>query len=190
MTCSEDKRTTWKEIMDTGRRYGLEYPFNVGYWYPDGNITTNRYYHWFCAIFFMWLPAVLIDCLLFIFGQRRFMIRVQKKIHNGLEVLQFFTTRNWDFKSTNFARLYWQLLKPEEKLIFNMHMQEIDNEKYMLTSILGAKQFICKEPLSTIPRNKKILWVLYLLDRFCKFYFLYWILKLIAGKLGILERLQ
>lgn len=118
-----------------------------------------------------------ISCkILLLFSVNFSMIRVQKKIHNGLEVLQFFTTRNWDFKSTNFARLYWQLLKPQEKDMwvgglwflevkvlcvfrFNMHMQEIDNQKYMKTSILGAKQYICKEPLSTIPRNKRILWV-------------------------------
>lgn len=34
------------------------------------------------------------------------MIRVQTKISVGLEVLQFFTTRNWHFKSTHFEQIY------------------------------------------------------------------------------------
>lgn len=40
-----------------------------------------------------------------------------------------------------------------------MHMQEIDNEEYIKSTVFGAKQYICKEPLTTIPRNRRILWV-------------------------------
>lgn len=57
--------------MDVGRDLGLKYPFEVGLWYPDGNMTTSKLYHTFCTIMFMWLPAYLIDFLLAIFGQRR-----------------------------------------------------------------------------------------------------------------------
>lgn len=28
--------------MDVGRDLGVKYPFEVGLWYPDGNITTNK----------------------------------------------------------------------------------------------------------------------------------------------------
>lgn len=42
------------------------------------------------------------------------MVRVQKRIATGLEVLQFFTTRAWDFKSNNFRELL-KLLTPEDK---------------------------------------------------------------------------
>uniref|UniRef100_A0A1A9ZGT1 Fatty acyl-CoA reductase n=1 Tax=Glossina pallidipes TaxID=7398 RepID=A0A1A9ZGT1_GLOPL len=71
ITIPEAKKRTWQWIMDKGKNFGMEYPFEVGLWYPDGNITTNKFYHWICVILFMWLPAILIDCLLFIFGQRR-----------------------------------------------------------------------------------------------------------------------
>lgn len=71
ITIPEAKKRTWQWIMDKGKNFGMQYPFEVGLWYPDGNITTNKFYHWICVILFMWLPALLIDCLLFIFGQRR-----------------------------------------------------------------------------------------------------------------------
>lgn len=70
LTVHESQKQNWKWIMDKGRQYAEKYPFEVGLWYPDGNMTNNKYYHWFCVIMFMWLPALLIDCLLTIFRQR------------------------------------------------------------------------------------------------------------------------
>lgn len=41
------------------------------------------------------------------------MVHVQKKIATGMEVLHFFTMRDWDFRSTNFEALN-NKLSPEE----------------------------------------------------------------------------
>ncbi|XP_039228289.1 putative fatty acyl-CoA reductase CG5065 [Drosophila yakuba] len=116
LTVDDAKKRTWKWIMDVGRDLGIKYPFEVGLWYPDGNMTSSKFYHTICTILFMWLPAYLIDFLLLIFGQRRFMIRVQTKIAVGLEVLQFFTTRSWDFKSTHFDQIYKELGSTDRRM--------------------------------------------------------------------------
>jgi len=34
------------------------------------------------------------------------MRRVQQKIATGMEVIQFFTMRDWDFDSTNFKQVF------------------------------------------------------------------------------------
>ena len=70
LTVHESQKRTWKWVMDKGREYAEKYPFEVGLWYPDGNMTNNKYYHAFCVTMFMWLPALLIDILLTIFRQR------------------------------------------------------------------------------------------------------------------------
>lgn len=44
------------------------------------------------------------------------MVRVQKRVQVGLEVLQFFTMRAWDFKSTNYDALWPQLQEADRKL--------------------------------------------------------------------------
>lgn len=44
------------------------------------------------------------------------MVRVQTKISVGLEVLQFFTTRNWDFKSTHFQQIYKDISEADRKM--------------------------------------------------------------------------
>lgn len=44
------------------------------------------------------------------------MVHVQKKIAVGMEVIQFFTMRDWDFRSTNFQSLI-KTLSPEESIM-------------------------------------------------------------------------
>ncbi|XP_037820920.1 uncharacterized protein LOC119609941 [Lucilia sericata] len=186
LTVHESQKRTWKWVMDKGREFAEKYPFEVGLWYPDGNMTSNKYYHWFCVVLFMWLPAVLVDCLLTLFRQRRFMVRVQKRIATGLEVLQFFTTRAWDFKSNNFRELY-KLLTEEEKKIFKINTEDIDDSDYLKSCILGGRQYVVKEPLCTLPKARVQLKCMYVLDRVCKTiiccYFVYWLIT----KLGVMD---
>ena len=71
VTCSENKRTTWREVLTMGKDLTYKYPFEAGVWYPDGDMTTNRIWHTICLVLFHWLPAYLIDFLMFCFGQKR-----------------------------------------------------------------------------------------------------------------------
>lgn len=81
------------------------------------------------------------------------MIRVQKKIFVGLGVLQFFTTRRWNFRIDNFDKVYQQL-SSEEKKIFNMNTEEVEQIEYLKNVILGGRQYCLKEPLSTLPKAR------------------------------------
>lgn len=44
------------------------------------------------------------------------MCHVQRRISDGLNVLQFFTTRAWEFKSDKFAAIYKELT-PKDKVL-------------------------------------------------------------------------
>ncbi|KAL9705373.1 hypothetical protein quinque_008891 [Culex quinquefasciatus] len=119
VTCRETKRTTWKEVLELGKATAYEYPFEAGVWYPDGDITTNKIYHTICVTLFHWLPAYFIDFLMFCFGQKRFMCHVQTMVTQGLDLLQFFTTRQWNFKSQQYQAIA-NNLTPEDNEIFDM----------------------------------------------------------------------
>lgn len=110
--------------------------------------------HYMTLLICQWIPALLIDFLMLIFFQPRFMIRIQKRIFIGLGVLQFFTTRNWIFKSDKFKEMY-RKLSPEEKVIFNMNTEEVEVTEYLKTVILGGRQYCLKEPLETLPKARK-----------------------------------
>lgn len=81
------------------------------------------------------------------------MIHVQKKIYVGLGVLQFFTTRRWEFISENFQNLQHSLSE-EENDTFYTNTEHIDDVTYLKHCILGGRQFCLKEPLSTLPKAR------------------------------------
>ncbi|XP_018335470.1 putative fatty acyl-CoA reductase CG5065 isoform X2 [Agrilus planipennis] len=178
MTQDAVKKVTWKEVLDTGRQVGHEYPFEMQIWYPDGDIRSSKLMHQICCIFLHWIPAYFIDFLLFVFRQKRFMVRLMHKINDGLELLQFFTTREWIFDSTNFLALAGERT-PEDKKAFLIDFNIMTPEEYMKLSVLGTRQYCMKEDLSTIPRCRRIQKVLYIIDRLFALFFymgLIWLL--------------
>lgn len=44
------------------------------------------------------------------------MKRIHNRVSDGLEVLQFFTMRQWEFKSDNFMAVYDRLTPTDKKL--------------------------------------------------------------------------
>lgn len=84
------------------------------------------------------------------------MIRVQNKISQGLEVLQFFTMRNWVFTSQKFKDLN-KFLSPEEYQMFFIDSEAVPQsfeEEFIKNCLLGGRQYVVKESIDTIPRAR------------------------------------
>ncbi|XP_073847273.1 putative fatty acyl-CoA reductase CG5065 isoform X1 [Musca autumnalis] len=181
-------RKTWGWVLNKGTELNKKYPLSWPLWYPNPNVTTNKYYHMFNMIFFMWLPALLIDGILTIMGKRRFMIHVQKRIYVGLEVLQFFTTRKWDFRNERLLTLL-DTLSPADLALFEVQVEnrEYDIDGYLLTCCFGGRQYICKESLESFPKSRLIFNCMYVLDKVCKTFICGWFFYWLATKIGIIN---
>nr|XP_033320820.1 putative fatty acyl-CoA reductase CG5065 [Megalopta genalis] len=156
---------TWGEIVERGKRICHTYPFEGQIWYPDGDIRSSKLVHNIFVFFFHIIPAYFIDFLMLIFQQKRFMVRIQKRISDGLDVLQYFTTKEWVFHNTNLL-IMWGEMSPKDKEIFPVDFLVIDIEDYMKWCILGARQYCMKENLSTIPkarRHQAIMYIVHLI---------------------------
>ncbi len=81
------------------------------------------------------------------------MVRVQKRIYVGLQVLQYFTTRRWKFANNKVRELHEQV-NDKEKEIFYINNVRADVDKYLKDIILGARQYVMKEPLATLPKAR------------------------------------
>ncbi|CAO1377125.1 unnamed protein product [Diamesa serratosioi] len=185
VTCHQSKKITYGKLFDMSREIGYKYPFSMGLWYPNGQMTQNLYVHTFKVIFFQWIPAYLVDFLFFCFGQKRFMVHVQQRIAVGMEVIQFFTMRDWDFRSTNFESLMTKL-SPEESIMFFINSESVGDEtdEYIYNCLMGARQYCIKDPLSTLPKARMQLKFQFFVDLACKilfFLFLTWSFCKITG---------
>ncbi|XP_023179611.1 putative fatty acyl-CoA reductase CG5065 isoform X2 [Drosophila hydei] len=181
ITNADFRKMAMGDIVEVSKRINQQVPFNAGLWYPDPCVTTNELYHKFNVAMFHWLPAYLLDFLMLILGQKRFMLRVQEKISTGLGVLQFFTLNPWVFKSDNYGSL-WNNLGEQDKTIFNMDMNVKDTEEtYLTVCARGARKFILKEKDEDLPKARLHMRIQWFVDVICKTLivgaFFYYLLK-------------
>ncbi|KAG5682565.1 hypothetical protein PVAND_011910 [Polypedilum vanderplanki] len=147
ITASEKKKRKLGYVLEAAKKINFEIPAEIGLWYPDGQITTSKIAHTINVILFHWLPAYFIDFLMLCLGQKRF---------QGLEVLQFFTLRNWNFKSDKFKAINKQL-SPEEYKMFFIDTESVPDSfenEFIRNCFLGGRLYVLKEPLETIPKAR------------------------------------
>ncbi|EDW14210.1 putative fatty acyl-CoA reductase CG5065 [Drosophila mojavensis] len=154
---------SWGESIETGRKFFYETPLSFALWYPGGSIKRNYYHHLFCVIFFHYLPAYFIDFWLLLFGQKPFLVNVQRKISTGLKLLQYYTTKDWDFRNDKFQEMSHTLNATDQEL-FDTSVSQVNWETYISNYIRGMRTFILGESDATLPYAKIVLRRLYILD--------------------------
>lgn len=82
------------------------------------------------------------------------MVKLHKRIKVGLEVLSYYTTREWYFPNAKLKEIR-DKLTPEDKKTFYTDIKELDWNDYFLTVVLGARKYCIHEEPSTIPRAKR-----------------------------------
>ncbi|XP_025261932.1 putative fatty acyl-CoA reductase CG5065 isoform X2 [Camponotus floridanus] len=163
---------TWSEVWKRSKQFFHEYPLEEQVWYPGGDLHSNKFVHNIIVLLFHIIPAYFIDFLMLIFRQRKFMVRIQKRILDNLAVLQYFTTRQWIFYNKNIITLCDDLT-PLDKKIFPIMIYNFDKMEYFKHLVLGIRQYCMKEDLSTLPkarRRQKMMYILHITTIFL-FYF-------------------
>ncbi|XP_073974468.1 putative fatty acyl-CoA reductase CG5065 [Rhodnius prolixus] len=180
LTQAKTHQITWGQILDYGKGCVLKNPFEMMLWYPNGNIHKSKAVHNINVLLFHWLPAYIIDFLLFIFGQKTFMIHVQKKIQCGLDVLQYFTTHQWRFPNAKLLAIR-EAMNPVDKEIFTLDFEGIAIIPYLTNTVLGARTYLLKENPKSLPRARRTLMILWILDKIMSFLFYFLILWLLVN---------
>lgn len=85
------------------------------------------------------------------------MIRIHNRVKVGLTLLQYFTMRAWNFSNKKFMETTKKLTEKELDVFYLANVTDVDVDLYFKHAILGSRQFILKDPLSTLPRARRIL---------------------------------
>uniref|UniRef100_A0A1B0CFB4 Fatty acyl-CoA reductase n=1 Tax=Lutzomyia longipalpis TaxID=7200 RepID=A0A1B0CFB4_LUTLO len=83
VTSSAEIKVSWNQVIEMGREIvTTKVPLNGVLWYPGGSMKNNRLIHNLCMIFFHFLPAIILDALLFCLGYKPVMWWVDKICKN------------------------------------------------------------------------------------------------------------
>lgn len=157
LTSGETNPVTWEQFLSYGREAAVESP-SLQMLRPPVKVMqgnhVSRFDHLITKYFSELLFAYLIDCILFILGQQRRLVRLVGKMHSGFELLTYFARRQWSFPCDNFNQLSDSLTE-EDKLKFNIDISTINWRNYTHRLYLGIRKYLLKEEDSTIPEAKK-----------------------------------
>ncbi|XP_052749061.1 putative fatty acyl-CoA reductase CG5065 [Galleria mellonella] len=175
---------SWEQALELGRLHVQEFPFSVCIWYPGGSPKTSKLQHQIAVFFTHLLPAYLVDLLMVLMGKKTFMVKTQKRINYGLEVLQYYTTKEWHFKNDNLLALR-QKISVEDDETYYTDVKLINWNLYIRDYVQGARHYCVKEDPATLPQARKLQQKLYYIDRTMQvliytlcIYFLYHYFKL------------
>ena len=71
-----------------------------------------------------------------------------------MSCLDFFMTHQWRFVSKNPFRLL-DMLSERDRKLFYFDVRDIDWNTYMEGYVLGARRFLLKDDMSTVPAARK-----------------------------------
>lgn len=82
------------------------------------------------------------------------MVRIQKKINQGLKALRYFSTQQWTFRTNNTIKLK-NLMNEADREMFVVTEKDVNLEHMAEQSAIVSKKYYFKEDLSNIERCKR-----------------------------------
>ena len=75
------------------------------------------------------------------------------KSHRVLSCLKFYTLQEWHFISAN-PYLLLEKMTVNDREVFDFDCRNIDWPSYIETYILGARKYLLKDDMSTVPKAR------------------------------------
>lgn len=97
-----------------------------------------------------------------------------------MEVLQYYANNQWDFDNKH-AIIIRARMTEYELTKYKVDAKNVDIYKYFENCILGGRRYLLKQTDDMIPAAKRMMTVMWAVDRLCKLFIygglLYWLMK-------------
>ncbi|CAH0549491.1 unnamed protein product [Brassicogethes aeneus] len=156
-TSSNINPITWKYFGELTHKYSLQYPSKYVTWYPGFTYRTSRLMHFLCATFFVTIPAMALDCILYCTKQKPMMLKISNKFYNALEAGKFFSCNQWDFQVCHMEGLVDAVACAEDGKSFEIDMGPstgFEWDPYVKDFLLGIRQYVLKDDISSLEKAK------------------------------------
>lgn len=149
------------------------YPTIKAIWYLCYSNNPNSVLHFLSMVCLHYIPAIFMDIVAVILRKKPRMLKTYKKIHKFMNVIEYFSMREWDFETTRVTNLWASLSHMDQKLFF-FDMRQLNWDHFLEYYFCGIRQHLLNDPVDTVPAALK---------RWNRLYWLHQTLKLIIGLL-------
>ncbi|KAH8408809.1 hypothetical protein KR009_000564, partial [Drosophila setifemur] len=159
---------TMGEVIEIGKTYIRENPFEKTLWLPGGSITKCPFLHFVRFISMHLLMALVLDTLLRLYNEKPFLMKLQRRIFAAFTALHVFMTTEWHFQNDNFKALHNMVPEDEVPTFGFMQHANINYVDFFQHGISGAKEFLLKESPVSSSAARFRLKIFYVLDYLCR----------------------
>lgn len=157
-----DNPISWYDYMKKNERYGLVQPSVKILWYYMLLLNRHLFMHNVCVLLLHIVPAIIADTITLLIGRKPQLLKAYRKINKFSNVIQYFSTRQWNFRNDNVVKL-WQKMNAVDREIFHFDMKNFDWDQYFYLHMRGIRVYLLHDPLDTmeysIVRYRKLYWL-------------------------------
>ncbi|XP_043803695.1 fatty acyl-CoA reductase wat-like [Apis laboriosa] len=150
---SNDNPITYDELKILSEKYGLEFPTSRAMWYYSFRNNKYKIIHLIYVYLLHLLPALLVDTVMICLGKQPRMLKVYKKIHKFMSVINYFTVKEWKFANDN-VKVLINKLSEEDRENFACDITQVDWDHYFRTYVRGLRIYLIKDSLDTLPQAR------------------------------------
>lgn len=148
-----ERPLTWGMFQKLGQKHAPQVPSELCIWHYFFFLLKNRVHHQIAVFLLHTLPAYIVDFIALCIGKKPLLVKGYQKLNKFAAVIAYFATQEWEFKNDNVQAL-WQRLNKTDKELFEFSMKLLNWDSYFYTYVRGARIYLLKDPLETIPKGK------------------------------------
>ncbi|XP_055627972.1 fatty acyl-CoA reductase wat-like [Toxorhynchites rutilus septentrionalis] len=153
-TSRSDNPFTYRNVYQYSESFRAKIPTLRSLWYPTYNITESATMCNVLQFFYHFLPALLFDSMARLKGIKPKVLFLYRKVQQFAEVLQFFTTNEWEFENTRMRQVYDSMVQ-DDKEYFPADVKAIDWGDYFNIYLLGLRKYIIGESLDNLEQARR-----------------------------------
>nr|XP_022905980.1 fatty acyl-CoA reductase wat-like [Onthophagus taurus] len=156
---SKQNLITWENYEILTRKYALKVPSPLVVWHSTLFLIKTRLIFLIYSFFVQTIPAYVVDFAAKLIGKEPMLVKAYKKIDKFCGAISYFSTKSWNFSTDNTISL-WNDLNESDQKLFPFNIESMPWEDFFTNYIKGARLYLMKDPLETIPAGRRKLKVL------------------------------
>ncbi|CAH0548796.1 unnamed protein product [Brassicogethes aeneus] len=152
----------WSDFHNINALHGLKYPLTNTFWTSGVKGTKHEKLYTIYTFLFHFLPAIVMDLVAFVTGNKPRLMEMYRKIHKLVDVISYFSLREWTFSNDNTKKLF-NKLSEKDKLLFPLSIERVNWYIFFNDYMKGVRKYLLKDPDDTLQvalvKAKRINWI-------------------------------
>ncbi|KAK9745308.1 Male sterility protein [Popillia japonica] len=168
---THENTITWREFHILNLTWAGVFPVSTSIWSVHFECSESPVVYNLRKVLYHVLPGTVTDTLGLFVGKKPSAMKLYSKIHKFLDVLSYFSTKEWKCRNDNVMKL-WCKMNERDRELFPFNMGSVQWTTYFKNYILGIRKYLLKDSEQTIPKARL---------RNFRFWFLHNFLKIVVG---------